>query len=221
MAVAHIARHTAVTPRGIPSWTIPGGISVGLLFLLASRLEQKWFLMLFLGSLVLTASLAFADKKAYYLALLVGSLPLGVDVNLYFHPSSVSHSTYGFLVRLSSVPLALLYLRWLAVCLTRKLPLRIAPTGLFPLTGFFLSACVSLFFAKSFLFGAFDLFALALSIFLFVYAASEVRETKEVRLVLAVLIASVALQGVIALGQHATESTLGLDFFGAFRNLQS
>src|SRR5262249_53207392 len=124
MAVAHIARHTAVTPRGIPSWTIPGGISVGLLFLLAPRLQQKWFLTLFLGSLVLTASLAF-DKKAYYLALLVGSLPLGVDVNLYFHPSSVSHSTYGFLVRLSSVPLALLYLRWLAVCLTRKLPLRI------------------------------------------------------------------------------------------------
>lgn len=221
MAVSWTVKRTAVDRSDTLLRSLLAGVPIGLLFLLIAQLEKKWFLILFLGSLILTASFVFANKKAYYLALLVASLPIAIDVNLYFHPSTISHSTYGFPIRLTAIPLAMLYLMWGSRSLVQKLPFQASTTGLLPLAGFLMSACLSVLFAKNQLFGLFDLFALTFSLLLFFYTASEIRNVREMRLVLSVLVASVALQGLIAIGQHVTKSTLGLEFFGASQNLQS
>ncbi len=204
----------AVCPDSL-LWSLLAGVPVGLLFLVIAQLERKWFFFLFLGGLTLAASLAPVDRKAYYLILLVLSLPIGVDLNLHFQPSTFRRSIQGFSLQLSQIPLAALYVIWGFRCLTQRLPLRVSTTGLIPLLAVFTSGTISVFLAKDPLFGAFDLFSLSAAIFLFIYAASEVQDLWEVRLVLFTLMTSVAIQGIIAIGQHLSGSTLGLEFFGA------
>jgi len=221
MALLGTVKRPAAALSPLPFWPFLAGVLLGLLFVIATRMPFRWFLLLFLGSLVLATSLAFGNQKTYYLTFLAAALPIGVDINIAFHPSTVSHSTYGYLVRLSYIPLIILYGMWFLHCVTNKSPLKLSTTGFWPLSGFLVSACLSVFSARNFLFGTFDLFALTVSVLLFVYAASDIREVREVRLVLFVLLSTVALQGVLALGQHLTGSTLGLEFFGAGRSLQS
>jgi O-antigen ligase len=48
------------------------------------------------------------------------------------------------------------------------------------------------------------------------YTSSELRSHGDLHIVLKVLFISVLIQGVIAIGQHLTENTLGLEFFGAY-----
>jgi putative inorganic carbon (hco3(-)) transporter len=196
-------------------WPLFAGVPVGLCFLLVAQLETKWFFFLFLGGLALTASLAPVDRKACYLTLLVFSLPLGVDLNLYFQPSPFRHSTQGFSIQLNHILLAALYIIWGFRAAIQKLPLRISTIGLMPLLAVFASGTISVFLAKDPLFGVFDLFALSLAILLFIYTASEVREPGELRLILSTLMVVMALQGIIAIGQHFSGSALGLEFFGA------
>ena len=196
-------------------WPLLAGVPVGLLFLGATQLPSKWFFFLLLGSLIVTVSFAPIDRKAYYLFLLVLGIPMEVDLNLGFQPSSVNRSTYGFLIHASHIPLAALYLIWFARCVTAKLPWHISTRGLIPLCGLFVSGCISVYLTNDRLFGAFDLFALLMSLLLFVYAASDIRERREVQLVLVALMIALGIEGTIALGQYVTGSALGLEFFGA------
>jgi O-antigen ligase len=215
MAVSWAEKRTTSLRLDGLFWPLLAGVSVGLLFVSATQLPTKWFFFVLLGSLIGIVSLAPIDRKAYYLRLLVLALPLEVDLNLLFHPSSIYRSTYGFLILLNYIPLAALYLIWFLRCIAGKLPLQVSTRGLVSLCGLFVSGCVSVSLGNDWLFGAFDLFSLAMSILVFLYTASEIRAPRELRLVLVALMMTVALEGTIALGQYATGSTLGLDFFGA------
>jgi O-antigen ligase len=191
------------------------GVLIGLLFLMAAQAETKWFLSLLIGGLVFAVSLVPAGRKGFYLALLALALSIGVDLNLYFQPSSVHHSTYGFLLSLHHLPLLALYIIWAGRCLVEHSPPGISTRGLFPLAAFFATGVTSILLGGNVLFGVFDLFALLGSIALFVYVSSEIRTKRDLRIVLAALVVSVWVQGVIATGQHLTQSSLGLEFFGA------
>lgn len=104
---------------------IVGGGLVGFLFLLASQLEVKWFLFLFLAAIVFAASLAFPDRKSFYLVLLVVAVPVAMDLNIGYQPSPFRRSTYGFLVQAFSIPLVPLYLIWAFRSLVSRRPLSI------------------------------------------------------------------------------------------------
>jgi len=217
MAISWTAKRTQEVHSIGWLWPFLAGIPLGLLFLLSAQFETKWFLLLFISSLGLVVLLTLPNKKSYYLALLVMTIPIAVDLNVYFHPSAFYRSTYGFLIHLSHIPLAMLYFLWLSRCLVQRLPLKISTSALLPLTGVLLSGLISMFFARAPLFAAFDLFTLSMSLLLFIYAASEIRTSQEIRLAVWALMASMTLQGAIALGQYLTGSTLGLEFFGASR----
>src|SRR5215510_7569710 len=120
-------------------WPLLAGVPVGLLFVSATQFPTKWFFFVLLGSVLGIVSLAPIDRKAYYLRLLVLTLPLEVDLNLLFHPRSIYRSTYGFLILLSYLPLAALYLIWFLRSIGRKLPLHVSTRGLVSLCGLFVS----------------------------------------------------------------------------------
>ena len=217
MDVPRMARLSAPATSANIFWWLPAGVLVGLLFLIIAQLDTRWFFLLFLGGLIFAASLFAVDKKVFYLAMLVLAIPIGIDLNLYFQPSTFRRSTWGFLIRLSYIPLLALYLIWGFGCVAGRLPFRVSTKGLLPLSALFASGLISVLLGQNRLFGAFDLFAFATSILLFVYVASEIREPQDVRVVLFALMVSMALQGAIAIGQHVTGSALGLEFFGAYR----
>ena len=191
------------------------GVFIGLLFLLGMQLKLQWFAFLFLGALVLMVSQAVEDKKTYFLVLFVLALPVWIGTHLDFHPSPYGISTFGFPIHVSLLPLTALYVIWAVRQVTGEDPAPVSTRGLLPLAGVFGAATISALGSTDKLFAAFDLFALGTSILIFIYTASEIRERRELRLVLGLLIFSAALQGAIALAQYLTGSTLGLDFFGA------
>jgi len=200
------SRQTHPGQSGFKFWWFLVGVLVGLLFLLAMQLKLKWFAFLFLGSVVFLASLAAPRKKEYFLVLLVLALPVWVGKHFYFHPNPYGISTFGFPVHASFLPLAALYVIWVV----RQGAAPLAIRGLLPLAGVLGAAAVSVLAAQDKLLGAFDLFALATSMLIFIYAASEIREPREWRLVLGLLVASAALHGTLAEFQYLTGSNLGL-----------
>ena len=202
-------------PPAFLPWLLTGAL-VGVLFLLAAQLEPKWFVVLFLGGLTVAASLAVSDRKAFYLGLLVFTIPITVDLHLYFRPSTVHHSTHGIVVALHHLPLAALYLIWAARLLATRAGPGVSGRGLAPLAAFFGAAAASVLLGGAPLFGAFDLVALLASVVLFVYASSQITTRRDLHVVLAALLATTAVQGGIAIGQHVTRSSLGLEFLGAY-----
>ena len=154
-------------------------------------------------------------RKTYFLVLFVLALPVWIGKHLDFHPSPYGISTFGFPIHVSLLPLTALYVIWAVRQVVGEDPAPLSTRGLLPLAGVFAAAAISVLGSTDKLFAAFDLFALGTSILIFIYAASEIRQRRELRLVLGLLIFSAAFQGAIALAQYLTGSTLGLDFFGA------
>jgi O-antigen ligase len=204
---------------GLSFWWLGAGVFIGLLFLLGMQLKLDWLVFLFLTSLVLIASLTAQDKKNYFLVLFVLALPVWIGKHLDYHPSPYGISTFGFPIHVSFLPLIALYVIWAVRLVGRQEPAPISTRGLLPLAGVFAAAAVSVLGSMDKLFAAFDLFALGTSILIFIYVASEIRQRRELRLVLALLIFSAAFQGAIALAQYLAGSTMGLDFFGAGKKL--
>lgn len=213
---------TAPEPAAPPyrQWWFWLGIAIGLVFVIVAEQELKWFGVLLAGLLVGFVSLAFADKKEFFLLLLVASLPINLGIRLGYQPSDLSRSTYGFQVLLFFLPLLALYFIWIVRSAGRQPAGALATTGLLPGALLLVSAGISVFNSVNPRYGLFDLFALAWSLLLFLYVASQIRSRRELRLVVAVLALNVGLQGVLALAQHLTNSTLGLDFFGATKKLR-
>lgn len=202
-------------------WWLYLGVAIGLGFLfVAAQESQKWFGVLGAGLLVGFAALAVADKKDFFLALLVLSLPVNIGIRLYYQPSAISRSTYGFQILLAYLPLLALFAIWLIRSGVRRQDVITLPPGLLPLGLLFFTALLSVVRSGNPLFGFFDLFALSCSILLYFYLASQLRERRELTLVLACLALNVGLQGAIAVAQHLTDSNLGLDFFGATKGMR-
>ena len=210
----------ALPPSWFRQWWFWLGLGTGIAFLAIAEQELKWFGVLLAGLLVGFVSLAFADKKDFFLLLLVFCLPINLGIRLHYLPSDLSRSTYGFQVLLFFLPLAALYGIW-ALRTAGKQEQVIGPfIGLKPLLLLFASASISVLLSVNRIYGLFDLFALFWSILLFLYVARQIGSRRELILVVAVLAANVGLQGVLAVAQHLTNSTLGLDFFGATKKLR-
>jgi O-antigen ligase len=118
-------------------------------------------------------------------------------------------------VQAFSIPLVPLYLIWAFRSLVSRRPLSIPGKLFLPIGLLLMSVILSILNSPEWLYGVFDLFALIGSFLLFLFAAGNINRREEVKRVLVVLMCVMALEAVIAIGQHLTGSTLGLEFFGA------
>lgn len=201
-------------------WWLALGIAIGLAFLFIADQEAKWFGVLWAGLLIGFLSLAFGDKKDFFLLVLVLCLPINIGIRLYYQPSEISRSTYGFQILLAYLPLLALYaVSLIRSGLNRQEAIRFPP-GALPLLLLWLSALFSVSRSVNPLYGFFDLFALSCSILLYLYVATQIKSRRELTLVLVLLAVNVGSQGAIAWAQHLTDSNLGLDFLGATKTLR-
>lgn len=210
---------TIPAPPRLSRWWIFMGVVIGLLFLIGMQLPRKWFVFLFASSLLLIFSLSLERKREWFLCLLVLSVPFWIGMHIDYHKTPFGRSTFGFPLHFSFIPLAALYLIWASRRVLWKTPAPISTRGLLPLAGLLGAGVVSVLVAGEPWFAVFDLFALATSMLIFIYAASEIRELKDLRLVVVLLAGAAAMQAILALAQCLTGSTLGLDFFRATRTL--
>jgi len=179
-----------------------------------TQLSRKWFLFLFASSLMAFVTLAVGDRKKFFLALLVLAMPIGLSKTFSFTSSRDFHITFGYTVYSSFLFLLALYVIWVYRRVVWKEPLPISTLGLWPLFGLFTMAAISGLAAGNRLFATFDLWSLAFMVLMFIYASSEIRKTQELRLVLVTLLIAGILQGIIAISQNLTGTSLGLGFLG-------
>lgn len=201
-------------------WWLALGVAIGLAFLVIADQETKWFGVLGAGLFLGLLSLAFGDKKEFFLLVLVLGLPVNIGIRLYYQPSEISRSTYGFQILLVYLPLAALYAILLIRSGARRRGVITLPPGLLPLVLLLLSALISVVRSANPLYGFFDLFALGCSILLYLYVATQIESRRELTLVLVLLAVIVGSQGAIAWLQHLTDSNLGFDFLGATKTLR-
>lgn len=198
-------------PQAQPlAWLLLLGVILGLGFLVMAQLSRKWFTFLFLSSLMIPVALSVEDKKTFFLLLLTLSVPVWVGMHLAYHKTPFGRSTFGFPIHFSFIPLAALYVMWIANRVVWKLPEPLSTRGLLALAGLLGTGALSVMVAGEPLFAVFDLFALATSIAIFIYVSSQIMEMKELRLVVIVLVVSTFIQALVALGQKVTGSSLGL-----------
>lgn len=207
-------------PGGFLRWFL-AGIPMGLLFLWAGSLELRWFLLLCAGTAIGLTSLCFRDKKLFYLALFSSTISVGLVLHLGLKPSSIYRSTHAFLISLSHIPLAILIGLHALRCMRNGTPI-FSASAAWGAAILLLAVCtLSVVTGPSNPYGGFDLFALATSLVLFLATAHVVGDHTELKVVLAVIVASVAIQGIVAVLQSLIHSTLGLELFGAPRILET
>ncbi|MFZ5447241.1 MAG: O-antigen ligase family protein [Thermodesulfobacteriota bacterium] len=218
------AHRTTLTPSGITLWWFLLSVAIGLAamvifgllggeLLFPIRRPAKWGGTLFAGMLVFFYMLSVKDKKGFFLVLLVLGMILGLSKTLFFTTSPVFRSTYGFTIPLFFPPLVMLYGIWAFRTVTHQYSSPFSTVACWPFVGLFAMAIISTLLHDR-LYGVFDLFELAISFMLFIYAASEIRENR-LRTIIIMLIIITLIEAIIAIGQNLTASTLGLEIFGA------
>ena len=196
---------------GIVAMIIFGILGGGLPIAIAK--PTKWGGTLFAGMLVFFYMLAVEDKKRFFLVLLILAMILGLTKTLFFTPSPIFRTTYGFTIPIFFLPLVMLYIIWAFRTVTRKYYSPISTVALWPFAGLFAMAAISTLVHNR-LYGIFDLFELAISSLIFIYAASEING-KRLRMVIILLVTIALIEAIIAIAQNLTGSTLGLEIFGA------
>lgn len=213
------AKGTAIARPSSNCWWVLFAVAVGVLFLVATMLPLRFFLAFFTGLLVLPVALATSDRKRFFLIILVLALPLGVAKTFAFTASTYFRSAFGYTVYLPYLPLLALYFIWVFRRVYGDQPMPISTKGLVPLAGLCGIAVISTALisepAASKMYAVFNLFDLAFSVLIFIYMASEIREKRELRLVVTLVIIIGVLQALIAIGQNLTGTFLGLGFLGA------
>lgn len=211
-------------PKGGKTSIFPwmlAGVPVGFLFLLAGSLEVRWFLVILVGACFALVSLFFEDKKLFYLVLFCASISMGLVLHVGFKPSSVYRSTHAFLVSLCHIPL----LATMALHMFRSYrdgaPVFTTRAALVAATFLFVACTLSVVFSDFTPYGVLDLFALATSLLVFLGTANVITDKRELKAVITVLVVSVSVQGILAAAQYLSSSTLGLEFLGAPRILES
>ncbi|RJR43896.1 MAG: O-antigen ligase family protein [Deltaproteobacteria bacterium] len=196
-------------------WFVLLGIILGLAFMAITQLRTRWFLFVFASGLMIPVILALKDRRRFLLAFLVMATPINLSKTFMFTPSDIFRTVFGFSIYLSYLPILGLYFIWIYRWIFWHQRLTISKVGLFPLFGLFIISALSVGVAGNRLFAAFDLFALAFMGLTFIYISSDLREERDLRLVLVVLIFTGFVQATIAIGQGVTGSSLGLEIFGA------
>ncbi|MCU0588196.1 MAG: O-antigen ligase family protein [Syntrophobacteraceae bacterium] len=201
-------------------WVL-SGIPAGLLFLVLGGLETRWLLLLLAAATIGLSSLFFQDKKRFYLVLFSSTISMGLVLHLGLKPGSIYRSTHAFLISITHIPLLVVVALHLGRCLQDGKPVFTTPAALGASAFLFAASTLSVLFSRAAPFGVLDLFALATSLAVFLGIANLVGDRSELKAVLAVIVASVAVQGIIAVAQYLSGSTLGLELFGAPKILQS
>ena len=206
--------------KGEAAW-FWAGVPVGILFILATHLDARWFFFLFALSLVVLVSVAFPNRKDFYLSCLVFSVPVGINLHIGLTTSAVYRSTHAFMLSVSHLPVAALLVLHLLDRRTHRPGGDTLFTKVLPLIGLLVACVGSLVFSEDRLFGLFDVYALFTSAVLFLCVAGVVEELRDLRLAVTVLCFSIAIQGVLARIQEWTGSSIGLEFFGSRPTMES
>lgn len=206
------------------AFIILGGLALAALgsYALAKmmgRLELKWVL-LFMFILAAGPVLAIlAKEKLRLLLLMLALLALPVPVNRILYRDQAYELKIGAYhmpgLSLSDMCILVLFLVWLLEILLKRRPFK-APTALellLPL-GFIVWTGLSVLYAPETKVSLFETFRLVKIFIVYICVLSTIEEHKALRYAVICLLATVALESLLAIAQYLTGSGLGLQVLG-------
>jgi len=199
----------AITERHKIAWPaiiILGGISFGLFMLFLNFLPARWGILGAIGMMVPFIALVAGDAKRFFLAILVFSLPIQLDVTI--RHSGHLGGAAGFIISLFDITLAVLYILWISEIVRRKTKINFFPRITLPF--FFLIGMATLSLANASspglsLFEIVEVFKMYLG---FLYIANNLRDRKEIQFVVIFLLLGLFLESLLALAQYKLDRPL-------------
>lgn len=196
------------------------GLVLGLGILSILKFDTEWRMFLTIGLAMPFVLMMSRDIKQVCLALLILSIPINADVNFIYLPHHGGASGLG--INLIDVPLLCLYLLWIIErARDRKSLTEKATPAMFPLTGFFIIVLLSMLNATDIQFSLFEVVRMFKAILIFYFIASQVREEKEVRIILTFLLIGLLMECVISFFQGYMGQGAGLSIVGESEKIAS
>jgi putative inorganic carbon (hco3(-)) transporter len=194
------------------------GGSLGGLAALAARLPPAYALALVGAALAPFVVMVVGHPRRLLLAVVMLDLPFALDVNFFYRPDAAALNALGGVnVSLSLLALCGLYVLWglRTVARVGRLPPGSILNGCVPLALYTALVVTSAVVAADVVLASFEI-ALRVQLFLlFVYLVGTVRSHGDVKYIMALLMAGLALQGLVMIGVRLVGSSIDVGPFTA------
>lgn len=189
-----------------------GGIAVGVSAAAWSiwGLPRGWALFGFIGLLLPFVLALVRDVRRFVMWWMLFLLPLGLDYKFFYERSIAGHS--GIAVGTTEILLIILLIQWLISAVHRRNQERIRwfPAVALPTLALIVTGSLSMLAARNISLSLFDLFMYLKMLIFFLYLANNIREQRDVTLVLSALFLGLVMESGIMLAQYYSGSALGL-----------
>ncbi|RPI02748.1 MAG: O-antigen ligase domain-containing protein, partial [Calditrichaeota bacterium] len=190
------------------------GVFVGIAVTFAADFPQKFLIVFVAGLSFPFAALLIRDIRRFFLAATVISVPVHFDINfMHQFEQQAGASTAG--INLTDLFVLGLLLVWLIEIASQERPYTLFFSKLtIPAIIHFEAVALSMLWAPRLDLAFMEVFRMFKVFILYFILINHIRDKKDVRLVVWVLIGSLAFEGIISSLQAITGGRLGLDFLG-------
>ncbi len=189
-------------------------VFAGTIALLSFELPTKFAVALIAMMVFPFGAMLVKDLRRFLFAAAVFTLPLHIDANfMHRFEQQAGASTAG--VSLTDIAILMLLLLWLVEIAVEEKPfMRFFWPVSVPLILYFEAAVLSMLWAPRLDLAFMEVFRMANLSLLYFVLINHIRSVRDLRLAVYMLMAAVALQGMISALQTAHGGRLGLDFLG-------
>jgi len=201
-----------------PAIIILGGILFGLFMLFLNFLPARWGILVAIGMMVPFIALVTGDVKRFFLAILVFSLPIQLDITI--RHSGHLGGAAGFIISLFDITLAVLYILWISEIVRRKTRINFFPRITLPFFFLIGMATLSMVNASSPRLSLFEIVEVFKMYLGFLYIANNLRDRKEIQFVVIFLLLGLFLESMLALAQYKLDRPLVPDILGGPKRIR-
>ncbi len=184
------------------------GVSAAAWFIWGLR--AGWSMFAFIGLLMPFVLAMVKDVRRFVMWWLLFLIPLGLDYKFFYQRSISGHS--GIAVGTTEILLLLLVVQWLVNAVHERHERRIYwfPAITLPTLALIAMAGLSLLAARNVTLGLFDIAMYAKMLIFFLFLANNIRDQRDVVLVVSALLLGLVMESGIMVAQYYTGSALGL-----------
>jgi len=206
-------------PKTLLPWVLGVGAAIASVVLLHTTMV--WMALVIAGIVVVVVSFISRDLKLYWLAVFLTTIPLNITKLLFFSPEDVARMKehYGVIafenlvpqLYLSDLPLLVLLALWVGEILVKRKRIY-APKAMLVAAGFIAWCLLTLTVASAPELGLVWIFYQVKNLLMFLWFVNAALDRRAIRLVVAVLLAGLALQGLMTV--YSYRNQIGEHFWG-------
>ena len=191
---------------GWPLLVVLGGLICGLFILVFTFLPARWGVLGAIGIMVPFIALITGNEKRFFLAILVFSLPIQLDITI-GHTGHLGGAA-GFIISLYDITLAILYVLWISEFVRNKKRINFFPRISLPFFFLIGMATLSMTTASFPTLSFFEIIQVFKMYLGFLYIGNNIKSRKEIQFVIVFLLLGLFLESLLGLAQYKFDRPL-------------